>query len=92
MMIYETIVLGLSGVIIGIALSFPFVYYLYLNPIPLTGDMALMMEAYNIEPIIPFSLDPSIFFGQALVILIISFIAALYPIFSIMRTKPIDAR
>lgn len=92
MMIYETIVLGLSGVIIGIALSFPFVYYLYLNPIPLTGDMALMMEAYNIEPIIPFSLDPSIFFGQALVILVISFIAALYPIFSIMRTKPIDAR
>lgn len=92
MMIFETIVLGIGGVIIGIILCFPFVYYLHINPIKLQGDMAAMMQTYNIEPILPFSLDPYIFFSQAIVILIISFVAALYPIFSILRIKPVDAR
>ncbi|NPD48029.1 MULTISPECIES: ABC transporter permease [unclassified Lentimicrobium] len=92
MMIFETIVLGIGGVVIGILLSLPFVYYLNVNPILLQGEMATMMESYNIEPILPFSMDPMIFFGQGIVILLISFIAALYPIYSIMRIKPTDAR
>lgn len=92
MMIFETIVLGIGGVVIGILLSLPFVYYLNVNPILLQGEMATMMESYNIEPILPFSMDPMIFFGQGIVILLISFIAALYPIYSIVRIKPTDAR
>lgn len=92
MMIYETIVLGIGGVIVGVLFSLPFIYYLNTNPIMLQGEMALMMESYNIEPILPFSMDPMIFFGQAIVILLISFIAALYPIVSILRIKPTDAR
>jgi len=92
MMVFETIVLGIGGVVIGVLLSLPFVYYLNVNPIMLQGEMAAMMETYNIEPILPFSMDPMIFFGQGIVILLISFIAALYPIYSIIRIKPTDAR
>lgn len=92
MMIFETIVLGIGGVVIGIFISFPFVYYLNINPIMLQGEMAAMMETYNIEAILPFSLDPMIFLGQGIVILMISFISALYPIYSILRIKPTDAR
>lgn len=91
MMIYETIVLGIGGVIVGALCSFPFIYYLNTNPVMLQGEMAAMMESYNIEPILPFSMDPMIFFGQAIVILLISFIAALYPMASILRIKPTDA-
>jgi ABC-type lipoprotein release transport system permease subunit len=92
MIITETIILGISGVIIGELISFPFIYYLNLNPIPIQGEMAAMMEMYNIEPVLPFSINPSIFINQGIVVLIISLIAALYPIASIFRLKPVHAR
>jgi ABC-type lipoprotein release transport system permease subunit len=92
MNVMETAILGFSGVIVGILLSWPFVYYLNLNPIPIKGDMAGMMETYNMEPVLPFSMDPEIFIDQGLTVLIISFIVVLYPVFNIIRLKPVHAR
>lgn len=92
MMIIETIILGISGVFIGELLSFPFIYYLNLNPVPIQGEMATMMETYNMKPELPFSMEPEIFLYQGLVILIISLIVSIYPIVSILRLKPVHAR
>ncbi len=92
MMIFETIILGITGVVVGEMISLPFIYYLNLNPIPIQGDMASMMEMYNMKPEIPFSVEPGIFINQGLVILIISIIVAIYPIISILRLKPVYAR
>lgn len=92
MMIAETIVLGITGVFVGELLSFPFVLYLNRNPIPLKGELAQMMETYNLEPIIPFSIDPSIFINQGIIVFIISILVAVYPIWNILKIKPIDSR
>lgn len=92
MVITETIILAFSGVIIGELLSLPFVYYLNLNPIPIEGEMATMMETYNMEPVIPFSMNPEIFINQGLVILIIAIVVVAYPVMKILKLKPVDAR
>lgn len=92
MVITETIILAFSGVIIGELLSLPFVYYLNLNPIPIEGDMATMMETYNMEAFIPFSMNPAIFINQGLVILIIAIVVVIYPVMRILNLKPVDAR
>lgn len=92
MVLVETIILGISGVIVGELISLPFIYYLNLNPIPIEGDIAAMMETYNMEPLIPFSMNPDIFINQGVVVLIISILIAFYPIVKILNLKPVHAR
>jgi len=92
MVIAETIILGFSGVIVGELLSWPFIYYLNVNPIPIQGEMAAMMETYNMEPFLPFSMNPDIFINQGLTVLIISIVVVVYPVVRIMNLKPVDAR
>ncbi|MDA3905703.1 MAG: FtsX-like permease family protein [Bacteroidales bacterium] len=87
----ESIILAILGVIAGILISYPFIYYLFLNPIPLEGEMAEMMTSFNMEPIIPFSMDFSIFYNQALVIFILALLIALYPLFTAFRLQLIKA-
>ncbi len=88
---FETIVIGLLGIAAGIIAGFPFLKYLYHNPIPLTGDTADMMLEYNLEPVMPFSLDPSIFTNQGMTILILALITAIYPIIFVNRFKILKA-
>lgn len=90
-LVIESVVLAILGVIIGILISYPFVYYLYLHPIPLEDELAEMMATYNMEPVIPFSIDFSIFYNQALVIFILALLIALYPLVTAFRLKLIQA-
>jgi len=90
-LVIESIILAIIGVIVGIILSYPLVYYLFLHPIPLKGELADMMATYNLEAIIPFSLDFSIFYNQALVIFIIALAIAFYPLITAYRLKLVKA-
>ncbi len=87
----ETIMIGLMGVISGIIACFPFLKYFYHNPIPLSGEMADMMLEFNIEPIMPFSLETFIFTNQGTTILILATLAALYPIVYVIRFRILKA-
>lgn len=88
---FETIFIGFMGVVAGIIASLPILKYLYHNPIPLTGETAEMMLEYNIEPVMPFSLELFIFTNQGMTILILAFLAALYPILFVNRFKILKA-
>ncbi len=90
-LILETILLGLVGVIAGIAASIPVTWYFTLHPIPLTGQAAETMLQMGFEPIMSFSMTPSVFFNQGITILIFTMIIGLYPLFNINRLKIIDA-
>jgi ABC-type lipoprotein release transport system permease subunit len=90
-LVVESVILAIIGVIAGILISYPFVYYLYLNPIPLKNELADMMASYNMEPVIPFSLEFSIFYNQALVIFIIALFIAIYPLATAFNLKLIKA-
>jgi len=87
----EIILLGLLGIVGGIALVYPLAMYFNHNPIQLQGDMALTYEKFGIEPIIPMSVEWSIFWGQGLTIFCLTAVVALYPIWVIYRLNPIKA-
>lgn len=87
----ETTFLSLLGIITGGLLALPLAAYYHANPIELSGDMDAMMEDYGMEPLMPFSLDPSIWFSHGTVVLVISLIVSLYAIVSIFRLNPVKA-
>ncbi len=76
----ESIFSGLVGVSIGMFISFIFLGYFYLNPIPLSDGLALVMESYNLEPFLFFELNPYMFIKEALTVFSISVVISIYPI------------
>ena len=86
-LILETVLLGLVGVIAGIAVSIPITWYFTFHPIPFTGQAAETMLQMGFEPIMSFSMTPSVFYNQAVTILIFTMIIGIYPILNISRLK-----
>lgn len=89
--ILETFIVSVIGVIIGLVIITPILIYFNLNSIPISGDMAQMYLQYNIKPIMPFSLDPHIFITQTLIVLGLSLLSVLYPIFYLIRFNVLNA-
>jgi len=87
----ETILLALLGVVIGIVLSYGLMYYLKINPIVVTGDMAETYAKFGIAATLPPSTDWDIFAVQGFVVLVISTLIALYPAYKIWKMKPVEA-
>lgn len=87
----EIIFLTFVGVAVGLVVSTPLVIYFYFNPIYFTGDYAAAFESFGYEAILPFSMDPVIFYNQAIVVLLISLLLGLYPMMYIKQLKIIKA-
>lgn len=87
----ETIIIGILGVIAGSAVGFSITYYMYLNPIELTGDAAETMLEMGIEPVVPFSIAPDIYWSQAVIVFILSILICLYPALKIGTLNILDA-
>jgi len=87
----ETFFISLLGVVTGLLGSIPVIYYLYYNPIHMTGEAGKAFEAIGVEPIMKFSTDPHILFSQSLVVLIIALATAVYPVMFINRIQPAEA-
>jgi ABC-type lipoprotein release transport system permease subunit len=87
----ETVLLGVCGALVGIVISYAMMYYISLNPIKVTGDMAVAYEKFGIEPLLLTSVDIDIFANQAIVVFIITSLIALYPLNKIWKMKPVDA-
>jgi len=89
--VLENIFISLMGAFIGLLLSFPIVYYFYLFPIEVGGNLKKMYEDFGFEPIFYFSIEPRIFYSQTVLVLVIALILSFYPILKIMRLDPIQA-
>jgi len=87
----ESLFLSFIGVLAGIIVSIPILYYLNQNPIPLTGEMAELMLKFGLDPIVPFRFAPNIFIDQFLTVIIIAMISALYPLSFIRKLNPVKA-
>jgi ABC-type lipoprotein release transport system permease subunit len=77
---FETFFIGLIGALAGIIMSIPLTYHFFRNPIPLTGDAAKTMIDMGIEPYMYFSMQPDVFYTQAIIVFIITMVIAIYPI------------
>ena len=90
----EITFIGLLGAILGMAASFPVVYYFNQHPINMTqlsSDATAIYERFGFEPIFPASMDPIIFARQALFIFLITSIMALYPFWTLKKLKVTEA-
>ena len=87
----ESVIIGIAGVLAGVGLSFPVITYFHYHPIKLTGEMAEAILEYNMEPIMPFELEPGLFIYQSLVVIIITLVAVIYPVTVISRLKVVNA-
>ena len=90
---FEVFLVAMVGPMIGIVVSFPISYYFNVNPIRLSGssDMAEVIETFGMEPVLKFSLEPSLFYSQAIIIFVITLIFCLYPILKASRLNPVKA-
>jgi ABC-type lipoprotein release transport system permease subunit len=77
---FETLLISFLGVFAGLVLGFPVLLYFYFNPIPLRGGLSDLVKGYGMEPILPFSLSPSVFVLQGLVMLVLTLIITAYPV------------
>lgn len=87
----ELLFLTFIGVAAGMIVSIPLLYYFYLNPIELTGEMAEMILSYGLEPILPFRFAVNIFIDQFMTVFVIALISVSYPLLFIRRLKPVEA-
>ena len=87
----ETLLITILGVLLGILISLPIVIYLSKNPIRFSGQMAKAYEQFGFEAIFPTALDKDIFITQSLIVLIIALFIGLYPLWHISRLDPIKA-
>jgi ABC-type lipoprotein release transport system permease subunit len=89
--LYEALIMNLIGIIIGIALSIPLVVYYHYYPIEMSGEMAKSIEKFGMEPVLPTLISFKIIFNQAIIVLIITIVAAAYPLISIMKLNIIKS-
>ena len=87
----ETFMVSLVGVVAALVVISPILFYMHFHPIPVTGTMAKIYLQYNIEPIMPFSVSPYLFISQTLIVLILSFLSALYPVIYVFRFNVLNA-
>ncbi len=87
----ETVFLGIIGCLAGIVVVIPLVYYFYLHPIELGGQMAEAYEKFGVEALLPASTNPAIFVKQGIIIFIMITLLSIYPMFVLRRLKPVEA-
>ena len=90
----ETIFIAIAGVVVGILVALPVVYYLNKNPLDLSvmgEDATAAFENFGMEAIVPTSFTADVFLIQALIVLIITIFLGIFPLYRIMKLNPVSA-
>lgn len=91
MLLTETILITVLGVVFGSLLSLPIILYFNNNPIRISGQVADIYERFGFEALFPTAVHPPIFITQSLIVLVIAFIIGLYPLWHISKLNPVTA-
>lgn len=89
MLVAESLLISLTGVLAGMALSVPLVLYVERHPIRFGGEGARAFEQWGFEPLMPTSADPAIFLRQSAIVLAIAVVTGSYPAWKAMRIDPV---
>jgi len=91
----ETIILSMIGVLLAIILTYPISYYFNLNPIDMAALMGegadQMLEDLGFSPLAPMSISWDIPLSHALVIFIFSLLISIYPAIKILNLNPVKS-
>lgn len=81
----------IGGCLAGLLVAVPVIFYLNRNPLRVTGKMAKAYEQFGFEAIFPTSINPSHFFEQGLIVLLLGMVLSIYPVYRVYRLNPITA-
>jgi len=87
----ESLLIGILGILSGVAVTLPLLFIQAQYPIPLTGETAKLMEDFGFEPYMFFSTAPEVFWQQAISIFVLSVLVGIYPVVSTHRIEAIKA-
>ena len=87
LVLLESLILGMIGVILAWLIAFPIVNFMHNNPIPLTGEGAKSFEAMGVEPVIQFTIKPQLFGLMGLIIFLIMLVASSFPLTMVRKLK-----
>jgi ABC-type lipoprotein release transport system permease subunit len=91
MLFMETILITLSGVLVGVVLAVPVVWYMREHPLRIGGEGGRAFAKWGFEPILPTMLDPKTFMLQSGIVMCIALLIGTYPAWKAMRTDPVRA-
>ena len=89
LVLIESFIIAVIGLIIGNIIALGINYYIFLNPIEFSGDFALLYEEYGFIPKIYSTLKPSVFINSTLNLLLITIAASFYPAFKVFKLEPL---
>ena len=89
--LFECIMVSLTGGVMGILVSIPVVWQLAKHPIRIGGETAKIYEKFGFEAVFPASIAPVVFWNQTLVVLVIGLLLSLYPVLKVLFLKPVEA-
>jgi putative ABC transport system permease protein len=87
----ETFLITLLGVVLGMLLSLPSVIYLQEKPIRFSGEIAKAYEQFGFEALFPAEFDLKIFITQSLIVLFMALLIGLYPLWFVSGLNPVNA-
>jgi len=90
-MVLESLFLALLGVLGGLAIVMPIIHYIKAHPIYMGDEIAEMMEDYGFTADLVTSTSLHLPMNHSLVILIITMVLTIYPIYVIRKLDPIKA-
>ncbi|HEX7583667.1 MAG TPA: FtsX-like permease family protein, partial [Prolixibacteraceae bacterium] len=82
---FETLFIGLLGILAGLAVSLPLIMIQAKNPIPLSGETAKLMEDFGFEPYMFFSTAPEVFSQQVIIVFVLTLLIGIYPVVASLR-------
>lgn len=88
---YETILIGIIGVVAGFLVSVPVIFLFRKNPIKLPPELAETYAQYGFEPYFFFGTTPSVFMNQIFIVFLITLMISLYPILKVRKLKITEA-
>lgn len=87
----ELFFISFLGVAAGLLIAYPVAWWLHIHPINLGEEMAKAYAQFGLPPAMPTSVDPTLFFAQAGIILIVVILLSVYPLYEIVKLKPVAA-
>jgi len=90
-LVLEMILIGLTGLLSGVAAAMPIMLYFKINPIHLWGSMAQAFISYGIEPLMPLAIKPDFIVSNMVTVLLIVSVTCIYPVRRIFKLRVVDA-
>ncbi|WP_413111454.1 ABC transporter permease [Thaumasiovibrio sp. DFM-14] len=87
----ESFFMSMFGIVCGLAVALPIIFWFVFHPISLSGEYAEMMLELGWEPVLPVLLTPRLLIEQVAMVLLIVCLCLGYPLWRVWRLNVVAA-